>query len=238
MSYKPVADNVPGPWYVLEHVRPFPGVSLERIVRQLRRGLVTETSIVRGPSTDYQWRFAMETPGICRYFGRCWSCHEQVSPSDTYCQRCLSYLSFEKPQPARDVPPSASGGTDQSPERERRVGRAAGGMGKRQLAREAGVNDAGKSAEGGPTPPGQPSEAARAPADELRQLSAAVDKAEVPIHDAVWDEPPRIGGIRATWVAAVLLIVVIVALMLLTQSRSQSTTPPPPAAPGMIQPGL
>ena len=26
-----------GPWYVLEHVRPFPGVSLERLVRQIRR---------------------------------------------------------------------------------------------------------------------------------------------------------------------------------------------------------
>ena len=60
-----------GPWDVLEHVRPFPGVSLERIVRQIRRGLITETSIIRGPSTDFQWRFAVETPGLCRYFGRC-----------------------------------------------------------------------------------------------------------------------------------------------------------------------
>ena len=40
-----------GPWYVLEHVRPFPGVSLERIIRQIRRGLITGTSIVRGPGT-------------------------------------------------------------------------------------------------------------------------------------------------------------------------------------------
>jgi len=84
-----------GPWYVLEHVRPFPGVNLDRIVRQIRRGVLTETSIVRGPATEYQWRFAVETPGLCRYFGRCWNCHKQVEPSDSHCKACLSDLSFE-----------------------------------------------------------------------------------------------------------------------------------------------
>ena len=89
-----------GPWYVLEHLRPFPGVNLDRIIRQIRRGLITETSIVRGPSTDYQWRYAVETPGLCRYFNRCWNCYNGVKPVDTYCQACLKYLSLDKPQPA------------------------------------------------------------------------------------------------------------------------------------------
>ncbi|MEK7710912.1 MAG: hypothetical protein AAB341_03360, partial [Planctomycetota bacterium] len=102
-----------GPWFVLEHVRPFPGVSLERVIRQIRRGLITETSIVRGPSTDYQWRFAVEAPGLSRYFGRCWHCHQQVSQADTYCQHCLSYLSFEKPRPIPE--PRASARADLSP---------------------------------------------------------------------------------------------------------------------------
>ncbi len=92
-----------GPWYVLEHLRPFPGVSLGRIVRQIRRGLITETSIVRGPSTDFQWRFAVETPGLCRYFGRCWHCHYEIGPADSYCQGCLSHLSFEKPRPLSEL---------------------------------------------------------------------------------------------------------------------------------------
>ncbi|MCO6436625.1 MAG: zinc ribbon domain-containing protein [Phycisphaerae bacterium] len=87
-----------GPWYVLEHVRPFPGVSLERIVRQIRRGLISETSIVRGPATDHQWRFAVETPGLSRYFNRCWKCHDSVSPGDTYCRNCRAYLLFEQPK--------------------------------------------------------------------------------------------------------------------------------------------
>lgn len=93
-----------GPWYVLEHVRPFPGVNLDRIVRQIRRGLLTEVSIVRGPATDYQWRFAVETPGLCRYFGRCWNCHNRVEPSESHCKTCLSNLSFEGAAKAPKVP--------------------------------------------------------------------------------------------------------------------------------------
>ena len=30
-----------GPWYVLDHVRPFPGVRMERLIRQIRRGVLT-----------------------------------------------------------------------------------------------------------------------------------------------------------------------------------------------------
>lgn len=94
-----------GPWYVLEHLRPFPGVSIDLIVRQIRRGVLTETSIIRGPETDFQWRFAVETPHICRYFGRCWNCHEEVSPSDTYCPSCLSNLLHRESGPKATEPP-------------------------------------------------------------------------------------------------------------------------------------
>ncbi len=206
------------PWYVLDHVRPFPGVSLARIIRQVRRGLITETSIVRGPSTDYQWRFAVETPGLCRYFGRCWNCHEKVSPSDGCCLHCQSYLSFEKPPPESAVQRSASGGmgkrtlpippdADQSPERKLRVGNAVG----QALPAETS-------------------------SDHLKQLSAVVDRTDLPTHEAVWDEPPRIGGIRATWVAVVLLALVIVALMFLTRSRSREAEYQEPATLPAVEP--
>ncbi len=77
-----------GPWYVLEHVRPFPGVSSERLVRQIRRGVLTRTTVVRGPTTHHQWRFAAETPVLCRYLGCCWACQAQVGESDTICPAC------------------------------------------------------------------------------------------------------------------------------------------------------
>ncbi|HUU82247.1 MAG TPA: hypothetical protein VM243_01970 [Phycisphaerae bacterium] len=77
-----------GPWYVLEHVRPFPGVTLHRLIRQVRRGVLTRTTIVRGPTTAHQWRFAAETPGLCRYLGCCWACQADVCETDTTCLRC------------------------------------------------------------------------------------------------------------------------------------------------------
>ena len=183
-----------GPWYVLEHVRPFPGISLDRIIRQIRRGLITETSIVRGPSSDYQWRYAGETPGLCRYFSRCWNCHEKVSPSDGYCQECESYLSFEKPRVSHDpvtVPPAEvpADTAPQTGEVRPASGRAA-----------AGLRDA----------------ALTAPEHLIRELSVVVDRTDLPVHEPVWDEPPHIAGIRATWVVAAALVVFIIALIILS----------------------
>ena len=77
-----------GPWYVLEHVRPFPGVTCERLVRQIRRGVLTRMTIVRGPTTDHQWRFAGETPGLCQHLGVCWNCQGGVSMERDTCPAC------------------------------------------------------------------------------------------------------------------------------------------------------
>lgn len=207
-----------GPWYVREHVRPFPGVDLERIVRQIRRGLITETTIVRGPSSDHQWRFAVEIPGLCRYFGRCWNCHDKVTPSDTYCQHCLAYLSFEQPK-ARSTSPSSLGGEDT---------RAASPAGATEMppVRHAGAV---------PPIPDMPSEAEPAASDDrLRQLSEVLGRADLPSHRPEWDEPPRIAGIRATWVAAVLLLAVIVLLTWLTQTRTLERPSPGSGTPTAV----
>ena len=163
-----------GPWFVFEHVRPFTGVSLDLIVRQIRRGVLTEASIVRGPATQYQWRFAAETPGLCRYFGWCWRCHGEVSPSDSQCPKCHAFLGFEPPRPK-------SGSVKQS--------------------------------------------------TELRELSAAVDQAEAPAHEDIWDEPPRVGRISVTWIALALIIIVILVLMWITQMRD-GVNHPGDVAPG------
>lgn len=77
-----------GPWYVHEHVRPFPGVSLDRLIRQIRRGVLTRTTVVRGPTTYHQWRFAAETPGLSKYLGCCWKCQAAVQPADSVCGAC------------------------------------------------------------------------------------------------------------------------------------------------------
>ena len=222
-----------GPWYVLEHVRPFPGVSVERVIRQIRRGLITETSIVRGPATDHQWRFAVEAPGLCRYFAKCWSCHDTVSPSDTYCQHCLSFLSFEKPKSAPAVPPSAesvAAGRSRDTGQPDRAGYPPAGSSPPPTGLTTKVTASVEEA----TAVGRHAESADARADRLEQLSAVVEQGDLPAHEAVWDDPPRIAGIRATWVAVALLIVVVAALMFLTRTDSPETPPHRSAAPGLI----
>lgn len=97
-----------GPWYVHEHVRPFPGVKLDRLVRQIRRGVLTATTIVRGPTTDHQWRFAAETPGLSQYLGVCWNCQASVSAQDHACVGCGASLSTVS---AHVVPPAPGGNT-------------------------------------------------------------------------------------------------------------------------------
>ncbi len=77
-----------GPWYVMEHVRPFPGVTLERLIRQAKRGVLVRTTIVRGPTTEHQWRFAAETPGLSRFVGCCWQCQSDVKPQAHTCASC------------------------------------------------------------------------------------------------------------------------------------------------------
>ncbi|MCP4590747.1 MAG: hypothetical protein GY842_08380 [bacterium] len=81
-----------GPWYVLEHIRPFPGVSLERVILQIRRGVLTQTTIIRGPSTHHQWRFAAETPVISKFLGFCWACQAAVEEADSSCPVCRKDL--------------------------------------------------------------------------------------------------------------------------------------------------
>jgi len=102
-----------GPWYVMEHVRPFPGVTLERLIRQAKRGVLVRTTIIRGPTTDHQWRFAAETPGLSRFVGCCWRCQSDVKPHDPTCAGCgadlLPAATAAKPylpsDSSTDVPP-------------------------------------------------------------------------------------------------------------------------------------
>lgn len=228
-----------GPWFVLEHVRPFPGVSLERIVRQIRRGLITETSIVRGPSNDYQWRFAVETPGLCRYFGKCWCCHSPVSLSDAYCSRCLHYLSFEKPRTPAQVP--AMGEINAAPAVAAvvppRAGSAAAQPGMIAAAEVAHAAGRGTGAPTGdvvkpipgriPINPARPEQQplARAAAipqtADLARLSAAVRESRAAHVRGDWDQPQRVGGVNVAWIAALLIIGTVVALLLISRARSE-----------------
>ena len=94
-----------GEWFVYDNARPFPGVSLERMVSLIRRAALKPTSIVRGPTTYYQWRFAVETPLISKYLGRCWSCQAAVTADDSHCSECKVALDGRRKSEQEQSPP-------------------------------------------------------------------------------------------------------------------------------------
>lgn len=207
-----------GPWYVLEHVRPFPGVTLDRIVRQIVRGVLTETSIVRGPATDFQWRFAAETPGLARYFGVCWRCHGPVPMTEANCPACLAYQLLDRRGRRPKVRAAGKGAAPGSGKAALSAGKPAPVDGIDGASDRMG--DAGHPTETGEVLSPQEAEMlAEASAAELDELREALTDVYIPSPDTALDEPPRIAGIRASWVAAGLVLLAIAAIIAFAQLR-------------------
>lgn len=224
-----------GPWFVFEHLRPFPGVSLERIVRQIRRGLITPTSIIRGPSTYYQWRFAAETPGLCRYFQVCWNCQSSVASTDAQCRACGSYLSFEGPHGQPPAPGNRPAAVQLAPDAPALAPPIAG-VGKagevdlsKYTAPSAGVTAAiPLAARGGADGslfdelrtggiPAQPS---------ILELTAAISAAEFDTPPAEPLESTGLSGRAVIWIAAATVALLLIVLLALGQWRSGKRTVP------------
>ncbi len=224
-----------GPWIVYEHVRPFPGISFERLLRQVRKGVITATSIVRGPTTDFQWRFAGETPALSKHLGLCWNCSEPAQPSDAYCPACLSHL---------DGAPQAAALTDSAILRSQHLppdgaARRAGGRTAADAAVPAHVVERVPQVRRRETPAFFPPDAPMRGVtpemitEELRALTAVLEESQALAGAEPVDEPARIAGVRVTWVIVAMLILAAAVFLGVIRSRSdrRATTPTtPPAA--------
>ncbi len=243
-----------GPWYVFEHVRPFPGISIQRILRLIRRGLITETSIVRGPATDHQWRFAGETPGLCRYFGRCWQCSQLVTLNDRRCPQCAVDLLPEGAKTQNAVArPEIVGVTAATvvvtaSAQPQSVPRPTSGSQTVESSELNLLQEAGKrQSDGRQTAENVHTLALRSepqmddygltetedtlPAPEWEALTAALDMVRADDGaDLQREEPPRVAGIRASWIAAGLLAVVLIGLLTVTSFRDKTLRNRPVAA--------
>jgi len=212
-----------GPWYVLEHVRPFPGVSIERLLLQIRRAVLTPTTIVRGPTTCHQWRFAAETPVLSKYLGCCWACQANVLWSDHRCPECRRDLNGGFAAIAAEAD-EAAGKIAAAAERAAAERAAA-------EARRAGTT-AGDGDDFAAPPPVELGEI-----DRLREAVSAVILARRPLRTA---RPATVGRLRVSWIVGGLMVLTVAAVFIVVRVRSVSSTAPGdgPASPkpGVVTP--
>lgn len=223
-----------GPWFVFEHLRPFPGVSLERIVKQIRRGLITPTSIVRGPSTYFQWRFAAETPGLCRYFQVCWNCQSSVTSTDAQCRVCGSFLSFEGPQGKPPLPGDRLTGVHLTPDAPSLAGLSSGaavdgGSGHAAAARlssglSAVVTPANTAMANDESLFEELKTRGIPPQPSILELTAAISAADFDAPPAEPMEATGLSGRAVLWIAAATVALLLVVLLALGQLRAAPAT--------------
>ncbi len=78
-----------GPWHVRQSKNPWaPGMRWETLISLVRRGQVTATTIVRGPTTHQLWKRATRVKGLSREFGLCYSCGESIEKDANLCSHC------------------------------------------------------------------------------------------------------------------------------------------------------
>ncbi len=227
-----------GPWYVHEHVRPFPGVTLERLVRQIRRGVLTATTIVRGPTTDHQWRFAGQTPGLSKHLGLCWKCQGRVDSLDATCRQCgidlngghrLRPISPPEPDVTPRRPLPSSGPPPVPLPLPRPVARTPQAAAQRPAAwampiaapppAPVAAPAAAPAASRAATPAAPPLESR-----ELMALSAAIRPVARPMAPHAAGGRATIAGVPAWWIVVALLAVLFIAMAVIINRRLDATS--------------
>jgi RNA polymerase subunit RPABC4/transcription elongation factor Spt4 len=89
-------QNAMGPWFIRDEAHPFrPGCSFETIKDMVRRGRITPTTLVRGPTTRQFWNLAGRTPSVANLMGLCHNCRREVNPDDASCRACGASFAAE-----------------------------------------------------------------------------------------------------------------------------------------------
>ncbi len=106
-------QNQMGPWAIRESRQAFrPGCSFETIARLVKQGVITQDTVVRGPSTHQFWTLARHTPGVSHLLGLCHSCQAAVGADAFSCPSCHVSFSIDRDRqhlglgPARPLPGS------------------------------------------------------------------------------------------------------------------------------------
>jgi len=90
------SQNEMGPWYIRNENNPFkPGCSYQTLVRLIKRGSITEHTILRGPTTLQFWQLANTVRGISHLFGKCHTCEATVKQTATTCSTCRAQFAIK-----------------------------------------------------------------------------------------------------------------------------------------------
>lgn len=82
-------QNSMGPWFIHDPQSPFrPGCSYEVIREMVRRGKITEQTVLRGPNSRQYWMLASRTPAVANLLGKCHNCQHTVDASAVSCPSC------------------------------------------------------------------------------------------------------------------------------------------------------
>ena len=90
-------QNQMGPWAIRDSRQAFrPGCSFETIAKLVKQGVITEDTVVRGPSTHQFWTLARHTPGVSHLLGMCHSCQAPVNADAFSCPSCQVSFSIDR----------------------------------------------------------------------------------------------------------------------------------------------
>ena len=100
-AVRKASREVVGDWFYLDPRNPSGrGVSFETLIKMIEKGRIKRDSVVRGPTTHYDWMYAAEAPRLAKYLGLCPHCFAEAKPEDTYCNQCQLNMN-ERPADAR-----------------------------------------------------------------------------------------------------------------------------------------
>ena len=104
-AVRKASREVVGDWFYLDPRNPSGrGVTFETLVKMVEKGRIRPDSVVRGPTTHYDWMYAAETPRLAKYLGLCPHCFAPAKPEETYCSNCHLNMN-ERPADARPGTP-------------------------------------------------------------------------------------------------------------------------------------
>jgi len=88
LSLKVTQEHM-GPWFVRDRHNPFrPGMSYAVLKREIEKGRIRPTTIIKGPTTRQFWSVARNVPGVAHLVGYCHACGAHVKPDDDNCSEC------------------------------------------------------------------------------------------------------------------------------------------------------